>query len=349
MNRLTLTIRMLCLGGALLFTGQCLTFVLWKIRPSGSFEEYSPPAPPDYSRRENWAALPDMQDDADTVPPGSGLEDRQDEARVDVFYVHPTTYSGSDSWNAESAAYPLEVYGLRPIKQATVFNGSARVFAPRYRQATLYSFVDRVNGEKALAVAEEDVAAAFEYYLEHYNNGRPYILAGHSQGSLLVYRTMLKQLDRPRPDPRFVVAYLPGTEVEQEKFQHMQPCDSPAAVRCYISWNSKAWGSQPQDFKVAATRYKGGVCVNPLSWHHDTDTVPKTKHIGSVDKHFEKIEHNYVEAKCENESLWVRIPRNDDYESSLDWRNYHIVDYNLFYLDLRKNVQQRIDAYFKRR
>ena len=50
--------------------------------------------------------------------------------------------------------------------QASVFNECCRVFAPRYRQATLYSFQDNSgSGEKALDLAYEDVRTAFLYIL----------------------------------------------------------------------------------------------------------------------------------------------------------------------------------------
>jgi hypothetical protein len=338
------------LAAALSLLGGCNTLVFWLIRPSAPFESYTPPPAPDYAQSRYWAALPDMLDDADALPPDAGLSDSQATAKVDVFYVHPTTYVSSDSWNAASAEYPLEVYGLRPVKQASVFNGSARVYAPRYRQATLYAFIDHENGAQALNVAATDVRAAFEYYLANFNKGRPYILAGHSQGSLMLLRLMQERLDqkRGRRDARFVAAYLPGWAIRSDDFQNLQACEGARETACYVSWNSKLWGTPLKDFPIEATRYSGGVCVNPLSWKRDEQPAPSANHLGSVDKYFVDLHRNYVEAKCEGEMLWVRLPRNEAYESSRDRRNYHIVDYNLFYMNLRENVEQRVQAFLRR-
>lgn len=352
MNRKSKIILAAFLFGALPWIGGCTTFVLWWIRPASGFEVSPAPPAPDYADRKFWAALPDEIDDADAVPPGSGFSDEQAAAKADVFYVHPTTFVSSDGWNAKSDGYPLEVYGLRPIKQASVFNGSARVYAPRYRQATLYAFVDDKNGSPALDLAAADVRAAFDYYLKNFNKGRPYILAGHSQGSLMLLRLMRERLDQAagRRDSRFIAAYLPGWAVRPEDFTELRPCERPGEISCYVSWNSKLWGSQLEDFPIPATRYAGGVCVNPMSWLRNEEAVPRERHAGSVDKYFVELHRNYIEAKCQGEMLWVRLPeRNEAYESSRDRRNYHIVDYNLFYVNLRVNINERVQAFLSRR
>jgi hypothetical protein len=68
--------------------------------------------------------------------------------------------------------------------QASAFNGCCRIYAPRYRQATLYSFFgSEGSGTQALALAYADVVDAFQYYLKHFSEDRPFILAAHSQGS----------------------------------------------------------------------------------------------------------------------------------------------------------------------
>ncbi|GIR73695.1 MAG: hypothetical protein CM15mP76_04220 [Prochlorococcus sp.] len=69
--------------------------------------------------------------------------------------------------------------------QASAFNGSCNIYAPEYRQATYFSFFDKDdNGKKALDLAYEDIENAFNYFLEFFNNGKPFIIAAHSQGAL---------------------------------------------------------------------------------------------------------------------------------------------------------------------
>lgn len=331
--------------GLLAATG-CMSLLLWYIKPGRAFDPALVPPAPDYSKQTAWAALPQRQDDPDTVPSESSLKDNQASAPADVFFVHPTTYLGNDGWNA-AIGTPVAVYGLRPLAlQASVFNGSAKIYAPRYRQATLYAFVENgPNAAAAFAVAQRDVEAAFEYYLKHFNQGRPYFIAGHSQGSKMLIKVLQKHLDQGKPDPRFIAAYLPGWSIKMSAFQHLKACASATQRGCFIAWNSKQWGTQPSDFELEATRYEGGSCVNPLTWKQDELPAGKEAHLGAVGKDFRKIQPKYVEARCHGESLWVRLPQDDNFESSRDPRNYHIVDYNLFYLDIRKNIAQRLQTY----
>ncbi len=74
----------------------------------------------------------------------------------------------------------------KPIyeNQATVYEESTNVFAPFYRQSNIYEVVYLSNEELEQYQTQEqrtDVYAALDYYFEHYNEGRPFIIAGHSK------------------------------------------------------------------------------------------------------------------------------------------------------------------------
>lgn len=131
-------------GPGLFFTATACTVLSSCLVPSRSFEKYVPPAAPDYSLERNWSALPTKKDSADFIIPGSGLTDNQSTAHVDVFFIHPTLYFRGKGWNAEVNDVSTNnlVDRTTILKQASVFNGSCKVYAPRYRQATLYSFAD---------------------------------------------------------------------------------------------------------------------------------------------------------------------------------------------------------------
>ena len=114
------------------------------------------------------------------MPPSSELKD------YDVFYIHPTGYFQTH-WNApldpESAAY--ERTNSHLATQASAFAETCNVYAPYYRQATYYSFFDKdTNGYKAQDIAYSDLSNAFSTYMKNHNQGRPFIIAGHSQGAL---------------------------------------------------------------------------------------------------------------------------------------------------------------------
>jgi hypothetical protein len=139
--------------------------------PESAFDASRTPPATDYSEGVNWAVLPLS---------GKGK-------KVDVVFFHPTSYLGDESWNQ---AMPDERDTQRTMdnikSQAGVFEGQSNVYAPFYRQASLYVLNAREEDRnKALSVAYSDIERAFTYYIENFNGGKPFILAGHSQGSNL--------------------------------------------------------------------------------------------------------------------------------------------------------------------
>ena len=131
------------------------------LKPRRDFTAYPPAPGPDYAQDSCWAALPTRRDSADAVPKASGLRDEQATAAADVFFVHPTTYLQPQSWNADLARHGLNRFTDRSTirHQASAFNAAGRIYAPRYRQATLYSFFDEQtpSGQAAIDFAYADV------------------------------------------------------------------------------------------------------------------------------------------------------------------------------------------------
>lgn len=294
---------------------------------------------PDYSQLKSWAALPGMADDADKLPDTS-LKNLQDSAKADVFFIHPTTYLGF-AWNTRIDGKLLNwlTDNVTIKHQASIFNESCRVYAPRYRQATVYSFF--LNSEKAdtaLDLAYSDVKRAFEYYLKNYNDGRPIVVAAHSQGSRHAIQLMKEYFDGKALGERLIAAYLPGWVVKCNEFKKIPPCDSAGQTGCFVSWNSFVWGAD-----VFNDITKDACCTNPLRWNPDTAYAGKDQHLGSVPPTFDKIHKQSVDAKCVNGKLWVHLPSDISY-----WvagLNYHVLDYNLFYLDVRDNVKTRVKQF----
>ncbi|HSR37306.1 MAG TPA: DUF3089 domain-containing protein, partial [Phnomibacter sp.] len=140
---------------------------------------------PDYHELGMWAAHPWKKDPSDSTP-RPYITNRKD-TMVDVFFIHPTTYTKDDAvankpyttqyWNASvlDAALNSRTDESSILNQASPFN-VYRVFAPRYRQAHIHSFSlpDSIAGP-FFDTAYADVKNAFEYYLEHFNQGRPFI------------------------------------------------------------------------------------------------------------------------------------------------------------------------------
>ena len=183
-----------------------------------AFSTASAPVAPDYTDLDNWAAHPDKADMADRLP-GNGLEDRQFSSQVDVFFLHPTTYTRKGKeWNADIKDTKLneKTDESTILYQASIFNGVGKVYAPRYRQVHLSSFYqdNKETLGDAFELAYDDLKKAFIYFLENNNNKRPIIIAAHSQGALHAIRLLQEFFDNKPLQNRLVAAYVVGWPVK---------------------------------------------------------------------------------------------------------------------------------------
>jgi hypothetical protein len=329
-----------------LFISLVVTFSLTScIHPRRAASRMPFPLRPDYSNPLSWAALPTLKDSADALAPG--LHDGQADARVDVFFVHPTTYLLGHHWNANPSWKQLNRFTDKGTirNQASVFNESCKVYAPRYRQAIIGTYRDKKgNAVQVFDTAYADVKAAFQYYLKHYNQGRPIIIASHSQGTDHAIRLMHDFFEKdPSLSRQLVACYLIGRPIAADTFKLLVPCDSASQTGCFVTWNTVKWGETAQ----FGTPYQHLICVNPLSWKRDSVYTPSSLNKGALRSYPQRIEPLAPDAKCSPEGLlWVHALRNGRYPPNV--KNYHIYDYNYFYLNIRENVKERIAAYFRK-
>lgn len=321
---------------------RCISAILLFLTPVFCLGQYLV----DYGDDKAWAALPWMEDEADKVNIWE-YKDNQDTAKVDVFFIHPTSYLAGIAWNADIKNVLInERTDQGAIKnQASVFNGSCRVFAPRYRQAVLRSFypVNERRGGEALEFAYEDVKSAFEYYLEHYNEGRPIVIASHSQGTRHAVRLMKEYFDSKPLQEKLVAAYLIGFAVACDDFENIKVCEGEGETGCFVAWNTFKWGAEGV---IREGFYDGACCVNPLSWKADSSFAGRELHKGSVTfTLFDHLDKNEIDAKCEEGKLWIHPPKSIKYANIT--RNYHIYDYNFFYGNIRENVNLQVVNYLK--
>lgn len=315
------------------------------------FSETPVPSPPDYSNPRYWAALPDQEDLADLTPHRLKIPENQAYAKADVFFIHPTTYTyapnGIHSWNG---ALDDENLNRRTdestIKnQASVFNAAGRIYAPRYRQAHIYAFftTEKEDGKRALEIAYDDVRTAFTYYLQHFNQGRPFIIASHSQGTLHAGRLIKEFIENTPLEKKLICAYLVGVPVPKN-YTSLKICDSPDDIHCYVSWNTFANGYYPPEYEQRG--YQNSVCVNPLTWSSEELQAPRMKNLGGVVWNY-KVIPAINDARVVDGLLWIckpHIPGRMFYKI----KNYHIGDYNLFYVNVRENAMRRVKHYFEK-
>lgn len=300
------------------------------------------PAAPDYSNEAYWSALPFRNDAADRIP---NWEVWQEDSvkQVDVFYIYPTIYMKGKTWTADLANKKLNRrIDTKPVMyQASVFNAGCRVYAPRYRQAIIDAFKDKTGeGEKALAFAYEDVKRAFDYYLKNYNNGRPFIIASHSQGTHHSRRLLKEMVDNnPELRKRMVAAYAIGLAIYDTMYTVLKPCTNATQTGCYVTWASYKDQYNPEADNLLA----GNVCINPVTWTRDTAIVSADVSKGTLLLNFNRKYERACRTQIHNNILWV----NNSLPLVRSMNNLHIADYNLFWFDIRQNVADRIKAYLK--
>jgi hypothetical protein len=271
------------------------------IRPRVPFRPDRLPPPPDYSHPASWAVTPSATGKSLLSPPGVVPLD-PDRAEVDLFFVHPTTYFGSSGWNAATNDLRANegVDEMVVPGQVTAFNGCARIWVPRYRQATLWVFIaPDENGRRALELAYQDVRRAFRHWLEHHRSGRPFLLASHSQGTLHALRLLEEEILPAGLADDLVAAYLIGYWIPRDKLQALRPlrpAASPSDTRCLIAWDTFGEGGGPDHSKDRGEHFypaaSGGewrpragktpVCANPLTGACTTEPAPARFNIGAV-------------------------------------------------------------------
>lgn len=309
------------------------------------YSTYNPPINPDYSDLKYWASHPKKEDPADRVPNGH-FENTQEIAEVDIFFLHPTSYLNKPKfgWNGsvENEKLNESTDESSMLFQASIFNEVGRIYAPRYRQAHIsaYSSLDKKSAIDAFHLAYSDVEKAFLYYLEYENQGRPFIIASHSQGTTHAKTLIRKHIDGSPLSKQLVAAYLVGIPVEKNYFQFLKPCEIPDQTECFCTWRTYKSGfypKRPEKGEIIAV-------TNPISWTLSPDYVSKELHKGAILRDFKTLYPKIADAKIQDGLLWVNKPK---FKGSflITRKNYHIADYNFFYLDVRENALLRATTY----
>lgn len=355
------------LGGSLFF----MAFTTLQ-KPDGQFDPAAVVAAPDYSQRKFWAALPDMDDPADLVPEGVEALQQGDHP-VDVFFIHPTGFLTSGSWISpmDPASGTEENTLWMMANQASAFNGCCNVYAPRYREANIFAYFESEPDRDAiLGFAYEDVKRAFEYYLANDNEGRPFVIASHSQGTHHAMRLMSEVIDVSTLHERMVAAYMVGAvllPVSPEWFagmEHIKPCQRDNDLHCVVHWDTMPQGADPM------VRSAESLCTNPLTWRVDDKLAAAELNegaivpTGSFNTTFGKADDlakgqsfasmqaplpGQTSAVCREGSLFAERQTHEGFASvgsgMLD--SYHELDYALFYMNIRNNAIVRTQTWLQ--
>jgi hypothetical protein len=305
---------------------------------------------PNYANILYWASHPLKQDAADKIPKPL-QKNYQLDTTVDVFFIHPTTYTSSEKSFGQNAVVDNKELNEKTENgsiqfQASVFNNVGNIYAPFYKQAHISSYFllkteDSLKAISSFEIAYQDVKVAFEYYLTHWNKNKPIIIASHSQGTTHAKRLVKEFFDGTSLQPKLIAAYLVGMQVEENWFQNISPCNTPLQTGCITSWRTFREGFIPdyiQEEKIKA------VVTNPLTWSIENTSVDRKQNNGSVLRNFNKIVKHVASATIHENVLWTTKPRFF-LSFLLKTKNYHIADFNFYYLSIRENAKLRANTW----
>lgn len=331
----------------------------WSMTPRAAFDERVAPPPPRYEDDASWSALPGREDTADRVPAGTEPVDPRT-GSVDVFYVHPTSYVGSN-WNAPTTDARLNADTDRVATgiQAAVFNACCAVYAPRYRQANGTAFYrPSADGQRAIDLAYDDIRRAFDAFQSRRGAERPFVLAAHSQGAILATRLLVDAIHGTDRRALLVAAYLIGGEVTIEGLREaapdIEPCRSPDDLHCVVAYQARSATFQPTRFELNGADRRERLCTNPLRWLPDGRHAPATENLGAVflESEDRAPRPGFADAQCVGGRLVVSTigPLERDLPSRIldhvmGAGNYHPIEYQLYFMNLRQNAKIRAEAW----
>ena len=334
--------------------------------PSVDFAASPVAGAPDYANPAAWQAFPGKANDPARWTP-AGYTAAPKPGAV-VFYLTPTAYLGRDRWNAplddEAVNERLDLF----LKgQASVFNGVAAVYAPRYRQATFGAFLtDKPAQKQAFDLAYSDVLRAFDAFVAAAPADAPIILAGHSQGSMHLLRLMRDRVAGQPVAARIVAVYAPGWPVSVTAdlpALGVPACAAAEQAGCLMSWQSfatpyeietllGAFGRDP-GFTGAPRKGSAMLCTNPLTGGTAQPAAPPSRNLGALsisDASARKpLPAGTVGAACVKPGILDIGPPPAGFDRFvLPGNNYHVYDYGLFWANLRADAEGRVNAWLNR-
>lgn len=280
---------------------------------------------------------------------------------ADLFIVCPTVDLGTGGNKNMSLAdneARKNFYGALNMERG-IYEQHCRMYAPYYRQAVLADYDLPANeAEPYFNLAYKDVRAAFVYYMQHENNGRPFVLAGFSQGAEMCLRLLKEFGNEDFVKDNMVACYAIGwrfTPQEAEKYPYIRPAQSADDLGTVIMFNSEA----PEvTSSLMVPHGEKSFCINPLNWRTDGTMADKalnsgacfTDYSGSIKREVPQLTGCCIDT--ERGVLKVTDIDKKQYPPVLSIFTdgiYHLYDYQFFYRNLQQNVGLRINTFVEER
>ena len=299
----------------------------------------------DYTDRANWLAIPMVSHE------------------VDTFYIYPTAVNDASEGAPVVCGIDSEMLreGAKGCyeSQATAYEAATNVFAPYYRQINMAAVVSLPAEERVALLEKEpkaDLFAALDFYFEHLNGGRPFILAGHSQGSQMMTYVLTEYMQaHPEYYERMVAAYALGYSITQKLLDenpHLKFAEGAEDTGVIISWNTEGEGNaNAENFVVE----EGAISINPLNWKRDETYAGKKECLGARIQNAETGEYELIPEAADaqlNLARGVVVTHTDglapmDESMGFGPESYHGGDYTLWYTNIQDNVRTRVNEWMK--
>ena len=303
----------------------------------------------DYSKSAHWLSIPS------TLKP------------VDIFYYYPT------SWKKDNESDPIiceidnpsmligapSAYG----RQATAFETAGNVYAPFYRQDDAASTVLLPSEEQAKIVGgipTMDAIAAFDYYIKHFNNGRPYILVGHSQGAIVLSNLLSSYMkENPLAYQNMIAAYVIGWPITADYLAqnpHLKYAEGPDDTGVIISYNTQSPNMSSVNSLLDG---KIGIVINPITWTRDETLATVEQGLGSYMPDANMVlgyVPQFADARVNIAKGVLECSTADDNQlvnylvsmNGFPEGVYHSFDIPFYYYNLRQNAENRASIFLNK-
>ena len=308
----------------------------------------------DYSQAENWLDVPAaiVKDGALDVTAANSLK------AVDVFYVYPTVTGFRPETEVCDMTDTVMIAGAQMVRQiqTAVFDESCNVFMPYYRQISMPKLgmdYPAIIG----FISQFDITDALDYYFTNLNQGRPFIIAGHSQGAATVI-ALLENYMTKHPDllSRMVAAYPIGFAVTKDWLAKtgLKFAEGATDTGVIVSWNTE--GPANQEAKNV-TLAPGGISINPINWKRDDTYADVKENLGSLTYDGKLVTPGIADARVDTVRGSVVVSTADPKLYAIADEGtqmfgpecYHLHDYGFFFNNLKQNVADRIKAFMEKK
>ena len=296
----------------------------------------------DYSQAENWLSCP-----TEITKP------------VDVFYIYPTVTGFRPETEVCDMTDTMMIAGAQMVRQiqTAVFEESCNVFMPYYRQI---SMPKPGSDYRAIIdyVSKFDATDALDYFLNNLNQGRPFILAGHSQGASTLIALLENYMTKhPEALSRMIAAYPIGFAVTKDWLAKtgLKFAEGATDTGVIVSWNTEGPANLKENNMTLAP---GGISINPINWKRDDTPASVKENLGSLtydgklvtpgiaDARVDTVRGSVVVSSIAQKELYA-IPA--DGAQMFGPESYHLHDYGFFFNNFKQNVADRVKAFMEKK